>query len=114
MIWFAAGIVGLIGYYAITRAAMIWYAVAIRGLGIDDDNQRNQYQRAEEKWRDLFLLPISGEFWFWLAGPVVIVIDLSKAFSDKMIEMRKNREAKAVRTAKMIKMKEAQLELAEI
>jgi len=72
--------------------------VVIRGLDIDDTNQRSQYQRAEEKWRDLFLLPLSGEFWFWLAGPVVIAVDLSKAFSDRMIQLRKDREAKAVRS----------------
>ena len=95
---YAAGIIGLIAYYAITRAILLWYAVVIRGLDIDDTNQRSQYQRAEEKWRDLFLLPLSGEFWFWLAGPVVIVIDLSKAFSNKMIKLRLDHEAKAVRS----------------
>mgnify|MGYP003385625369 CR=1 FL=1 len=114
MIWFAAGIIGFIAYYTITRAILLWYAVVIRGLDIDDNNQRNQYQRAEEKWRDLFLLPLSGEFWFWLAGPVVIAVDLSKVFSDKMIKLRKDREAKAVTKAKMTKMRDAQLELAEI
>lgn len=59
-------------------------------------------------------MPVTGEFWFWLAGPVVLTINLSKAFSDKMLTLRKASEVKAVTRAKLSKIRDARLELAEI
>lgn len=112
----AASIVGLIAYYAITRAILFWYAVVIRGLDVDyvERYSSGEIKGGQQSWREVFLLPIFGEFHFWLLGPIVLAIDLSKAFSDKMVLVRKASEAKAVTATKLSKMKAAQLELAEI
>lgn len=110
----AASIVGLIAYYAITRAILFWYAVVIRGLDVDYAKERDLYRSGEESWRTIFLAPISGEVMFWVYGPIALAIDLSKAFSDKMVLIRKASEAKAITATKLSKMKAAQLELAEI
>lgn len=107
----AASIVGLIAYYSITRAILLWYAVVIRGLDID--YSKSGYN-SEESWRTWILTPGTGDFMFWIFGPVVLSIDLSEAFSDKMLALRRLSEAKAVTSAKLSKMKSAQLELAEI
>lgn len=109
---YAAGLIGLIAYYAITRAILLWYAVVIHGIDLDYSN--SSYYRNDTSWRVWLLTPVTGEFWFWLAGPVMLAIDLSRAFSDKMVLVRKAREAKAVTKTKLMKMKDVQLELAEI
>lgn len=110
----AASIVGPIAYYAITRAILFWYAVVIRGLDVEYCRNANAYNSGEESWRTIFLAPGSGEVMFWVYGPIALAIDLSKAFYDKMVLIRKASEAKAVTTTKLSKMKAAQLELAEI
>jgi hypothetical protein len=107
----AASIVGLIAYYAITRAVLLWYAVVVSNLDLD---LIDYHKRDDMAWRSCFMLPAFGDFWFWVAGPIIVSLDLSKAFSDKMVLVRKASEAKAVTTTKLSKMKAAQLELAEI
>lgn len=78
------------------------------------DYSNPNYYKNDTPWRVWLLTPVTGEFWFWLAGPAMLATDLSKVFSDKMVLVHKASEAKAVTKTKLMKMKEVQLELAEI
>ena len=98
---------GLIGYYIVSRLVLIAGTVFLYDIDVTRSNGWD-----DMPWGLIFCIPIIGDFWV-LAGPFLLLATFFEWFANMIVGINNSRRAKAETKRKLSELRNLQLKVQE-